>query len=267
MYQKIEEGNKMSMPKFPSVPDGYTINDSIAQILTSVAMEEIGLSHIINAEGEKMQYVLGTLEGQQQLPDAPTFEQILEMNDSVKDMLGQVSFSQMFLMGKMQAALNAYQDIPTPTPPTPIPGIDNIFAAAGTGEHIQQVPVRNMVVPFGQTYMQVGSNFVYDFGGNYFQALTAGEYQINYQVAVNEPYGDGTQPINMTGRLEKTLNAPTADTYDTFTFPQTPFTLVQRNITVNLNVGDRVQLDIINNGTDDTGIEVLSQSIIFVRVG
>jgi len=256
----------MSMPKFPSVPDGYTINDSIAQILTSVAMEEIGLSHIINAEGEKMQYVLGTLEGQQQLPDAPTFEQILEMNDSVKDMLGQVSFSQMFLMGKMQAALNAYQDSPTPTPPTPIPGIDNIFAAAGTGERISLTPAQNMVVPFGQTYMQVGSNITYDAGGNYFQIMTAGEYQIYYQVAVNEP-SDDTQPINMTGRLERVLNAPVAETYDVFTFPQSPFTTVKRDITVNFNTGARVQLDIINNGSDGTGIEVLSQSIIFVRVG
>jgi len=251
------------MPKFPSLPDGYTINDSIAQILTSVAMEEIGLSHIINAEGEKMQYVLGTLEGQQQLPDAPTFEQILEMNDSVKDMLGQVSFSQMFLMGKMQAALNAYQNTPTPTPPTPIPGIDNIYAAAGTGQRVSQTPAQNMIVPFGQTYMQVGSNVSYDAGGNYFQILTAGEYQIHYQVAVNEP-SDDTQPINMMGRLEKALY--TSDPYETFNFPQAPFTIVPRNITINFNAGDRVQLDIINNGTDGTGIEVLSQSIIFVRV-
>ena len=50
----------MSLPVFPDIPKDFTFEDSIFQILTSIAMEEIGLSHIINAEGEKLQYVLGT---------------------------------------------------------------------------------------------------------------------------------------------------------------------------------------------------------------
>ena len=33
------------------------------QILSSIAMKELGLSHILNAEGEKLQYILGTLPG------------------------------------------------------------------------------------------------------------------------------------------------------------------------------------------------------------
>ncbi|MCL1913221.1 MAG: hypothetical protein FWG10_04940 [Eubacteriaceae bacterium] len=118
----------MSMPKFPDVPYGYSINNSIAQILTSIAMEEIGLSHIINAEGEKMQYVLGTTEASQ-LAEPPTFDQIMKLNESAKDMLGQTTFSQMILMGKMQAVLNAYDSggpgssgQPGPPGPTGPPG-------------------------------------------------------------------------------------------------------------------------------------------------
>jgi len=96
----------MSLPKIPELPEDYDINSAICQILISIAMEEIGLSHIINAEGEKLQYVLGTLPGVN--VTTPTVEEILEINESVKDMLQQVAFNQMFLSAKMSAALKTY---------------------------------------------------------------------------------------------------------------------------------------------------------------
>ena len=97
----------MSLPQFPDTPDGFTLDNSIYQILTSIAMEEVGLSHIINAEGEKLQYVLGTLEGFRP-PTPPTIEQILEVNESVAEMLKQIGFNQMFLNAKMSEALKIY---------------------------------------------------------------------------------------------------------------------------------------------------------------
>jgi hypothetical protein len=96
----------MSLPTFPDVPKDFTCENSISQILTSIAMEEIGLSHIINAEGEKLQYILGTLDGSCP-PAPPTIEQVVEVNQSVKDMLQQVAFNQMFLSAKMSDALKA----------------------------------------------------------------------------------------------------------------------------------------------------------------
>ena len=96
----------MSLPNFPDIPTGFTFDNAICQILTSIAVEEIGLSHILNAEGEKLQYILGTL------PDTaapnPTIEQVLEVNQSVQDMLKSVAFNQMFLSQKMSDALKAY---------------------------------------------------------------------------------------------------------------------------------------------------------------
>ena len=51
----------MSLPSFPVVNPPIELEDAVNQILSSIAMEELGLSHILNAEGEKLQYILGTL--------------------------------------------------------------------------------------------------------------------------------------------------------------------------------------------------------------
>ena len=98
----------MSLPVFPELPEGFTFENSIYQILTSIAMEEIGLSHIINAEGEKLQYILGTLPGVPLPEPPPTIDQVLEVNDSIQEVLRSISFSHMFLNAKMADALKAY---------------------------------------------------------------------------------------------------------------------------------------------------------------
>ena len=93
----------MSQPNFPTTT--MTREDAINQILSSIAMEELGLSHVINAEGEKLQYILGTLSGVSG-PGA-TIDQVMQANDSVQRLLQSVSFSQMFLNSKMDNALSA----------------------------------------------------------------------------------------------------------------------------------------------------------------
>ncbi|MCL2194671.1 MAG: hypothetical protein FWB76_01845 [Oscillospiraceae bacterium] len=97
----------MSMPAFPENNGNFTLEGSISQILSSIALEELGLSHIINAEGEKIQYVLGTLP-EMPAPNPPTIDDLLKINRSVQDMLNTVSMNQMFLLGKMSTAINMY---------------------------------------------------------------------------------------------------------------------------------------------------------------
>ncbi|WP_212508843.1 hypothetical protein [Litoribacterium kuwaitense] len=97
----------MSQPNIPNITPSVTINkeDAINLILSSIAMEELGLSHILNAEGEKLQYVLGTLPGLS--GPAATIDDILNVNESVRNTLDSAMRNQMFLQGKMESALNA----------------------------------------------------------------------------------------------------------------------------------------------------------------
>jgi len=94
----------MSMPTFPT--SSPKREDSINQILSSIAMEELGLSHILNAEGEKIQYVLGTLEGGGP-PEPATIDDVLKVNDSVQNMLKATAYNQMFLNEKTLNVINA----------------------------------------------------------------------------------------------------------------------------------------------------------------
>lgn len=115
----------MSMPTFPELPDDLTFENSINQILSSIAMEELALSHIINAEGEKLQYFLGTLDHAPNTdPSSSSIEDVLRLNESVQDMLSTISVNQMYLFGKMSAIINAYSKInkefnPENKPPKP----------------------------------------------------------------------------------------------------------------------------------------------------
>ena len=108
----------MSLPQFPKTPSGLTREEVINQILSSIAMEELGLSHIINAEGEKLQYVLGTLTGVS--GPEPTIEELLAVNASVQRMLQTTAQNQLFLKDKMTDALNSsvMQGPTGPTGPT-----------------------------------------------------------------------------------------------------------------------------------------------------
>jgi len=104
------------MPKFPEIDSEITCESALNMILASIAMEELALSHIINAEGEKLQYVLGTLEtGCCKKPD---FDEVLKVNQSVTGLLESVSQNQIILKNKMDKALQALSEV-CPRPPKP----------------------------------------------------------------------------------------------------------------------------------------------------
>lgn len=101
----------MSLPKVPDMNPNVTVDktDAVNLILFSIGMEEIGLSHIINAEGEKIQYVLGTLVDGDGNPIAPpsnvTITDVLNVNKSVSNSLKDVLRNQLLLQLKLEDAM------------------------------------------------------------------------------------------------------------------------------------------------------------------
>lgn len=112
----------MSMPIFPDEGTDITRDQAFNMLLGSIAMEELALSHIMNAEGEKLQYVLGTLP--RSANPCATTREILEVNQSITTLLEHVAHNQYLLKGKLAQVFDAQKkcDPPIPGPcPCPIP--------------------------------------------------------------------------------------------------------------------------------------------------
>lgn len=82
---------------------------AITDIIESVALEQTALSHILNAEGEKLQAIIGTTD--------ITPEELLDANKSVQSMVEAITRLEMLLQSKLNLFGDALQaDCPPPTP-------------------------------------------------------------------------------------------------------------------------------------------------------
>ena len=72
---------------------------SINQILTSIAMLGVAYSHVLNAEGEKMQYLLNGLN--------PTVGDVLAVNQSIVGVMKAVENNEMFLGNSLKDVLSS----------------------------------------------------------------------------------------------------------------------------------------------------------------
>lgn len=88
----------MSMPVISMNPNPITMCQAVTDLIESIALEETALSHILNAEGEKLQRVIG-------LEDVD-FCQLMEVNESVANMVGVVSSLELVLKEKLEFISN-----------------------------------------------------------------------------------------------------------------------------------------------------------------
>lgn len=108
----------MSMPTIPDSFADITQEQTCNMMMAAIAMVELALSHIINAEAEKLQYVLGTL------PDKPcqctTTEDVLQVNRSISEVLEKVMNNMLLVKGTLALALeNKNCSCQEPKPPRP----------------------------------------------------------------------------------------------------------------------------------------------------
>ncbi|WP_149453541.1 hypothetical protein [Pasteuria penetrans] len=92
----------MSQASIPNITPVISITpgQSISLMLSSVAMEELALAHVINAEAEKIQFVVGTLPGVSSPP--VTVSGLIKINDIVNRTLQDVIKTEMLLQFKLE---------------------------------------------------------------------------------------------------------------------------------------------------------------------
>ena len=109
----------MSMPNIPDVKPDIDIDrdQSIDLLIASVAFEELGLAHLVNAEAEKIQFVLGTLKESTHEPiEKPTLDELLQVNKSVEKMMKRVIEQEILLDFKLEDAIELIKIAPEEDP-------------------------------------------------------------------------------------------------------------------------------------------------------
>lgn len=101
----------MGMPVI--TPGIGTRCQAVTDIIASVALEQAALSHILNAEGEKLQKVVATTD--------ISLPQLLYTNKSVERMVNAVSRLEMILQAKLEMFDECICDECLVTPATPAP--------------------------------------------------------------------------------------------------------------------------------------------------
>ncbi len=91
----------MSMPNIPDID--IDRDNAVNIVIISIGMQELGLAHIINAEGEKIQSFLGTLEGQK-INDDIELDELIKLDESVADTLNAICMQELALLMKLQEA-------------------------------------------------------------------------------------------------------------------------------------------------------------------
>lgn len=87
----------MSMPRIERPKCPVDKEQAIADLLESIALEETGLSHIINAEGEKIQKAIQV---------SNNVKELVCVNKSVKDTINALTKFQIVLDSKLEKVLD-----------------------------------------------------------------------------------------------------------------------------------------------------------------
>lgn len=95
----------MSQANIPNITPtiSITLEESLTLLLASIALEELALAHIVNAEAEKLQYVIGTLEPAISHP--VTVSNLIAINESVRKTLQDVIKKEMLLQFKLDSVI------------------------------------------------------------------------------------------------------------------------------------------------------------------
>lgn len=79
-----------------------TLEDAVIELLESIAMEEMALANLINAEADKLQAFVGD---NFDFPTDPSNNDILRFNVTVTRLMETLMFKELFLLRKLETVL------------------------------------------------------------------------------------------------------------------------------------------------------------------
>ncbi len=104
----------MTMPEFPPQHHRPDLYHTIIDLLDSIALEEIALSHLLNAEAEKIQHFIAHISSCTP-PDV-----LIDFNVVVNETLETVIMKEWLLLRKLEKVTRFFnQQFPAPIPPRP----------------------------------------------------------------------------------------------------------------------------------------------------
>ena len=95
----------MSMPNIPDLNPEICVDveDALSVLIASIGIEELSLAHILNAEGEKIQSYLGTLEGQE-VKRGVRIDELEKLDKIVNKTINTVMQKELVLLMKLETA-------------------------------------------------------------------------------------------------------------------------------------------------------------------
>ncbi|AST05588.1 hypothetical protein AF2641_00920 [Anoxybacillus flavithermus] len=99
----------MGFPNVPHIKPEIHVDrdDALDLLLMSIALEELSLAHILNAEGEKIQFALEAL--QQRKTKQSVIDDLLKVNRSVNSVLRNVIKEEILLQFKQENVLDVIE--------------------------------------------------------------------------------------------------------------------------------------------------------------
>ncbi len=89
----------MTLPEFKHKDESKTTKELVRDILEAIAIEELAIAHLINAQAEKIQSFTGPYGG---FPTSPTNKQIIEFQCCVARIIESLADKQKMLIKKME---------------------------------------------------------------------------------------------------------------------------------------------------------------------
>lgn len=110
----------MTFPNIPNVTPliSITTEQTVPLLLASIAFEELALAHIMNADAEKLQFAVGTLDTETTLATPVTVSNLLDVNKSVQRTLRDVIKKEMLLEFKFENILDLIDTFPPACTPS-----------------------------------------------------------------------------------------------------------------------------------------------------